>query len=175
MDPKNSKLKAEFTKAYDEYADAIFRHCYFRISDRERARDLMQETFVKTWGYILQKGKGIDNLRAFLYKTANNLIIDEYRKAKGNRSLESMQEDGFQVGVKEMITGRVSNKLQAERILEIVKKIDKKYRDAVIMRYMDGLSPKEIAEITGQTQNNISVRITRGVKQLRKILKDETG
>ncbi len=172
MDP-NKKLKAEFTKAYDEYADAIFRHCYFRISDRERARDLMQETFIKTWDYILKNDERIDNLRAFLYRTANNLVIDEYRKAKGNQSLETLQEAGFQVGVAEAVTGRVGAKLEAEQILEVIEQIDSKYREAVIMRYMDGLTPKEIAEITGETQNNISVRINRGLKQLRQILKDE--
>ena len=39
----------EFMKVYDAHVDAIFRHCYFRVFDRERARDLVQETFLKTW------------------------------------------------------------------------------------------------------------------------------
>ncbi|MDP3953780.1 MAG: RNA polymerase sigma factor [bacterium] len=172
MDPKDT-LKVEFTRAYDEYADAIFRHCYFRISDRERAKDLMQETFIKTWDYILKHDERIDNLRAFLYKTAHNLVVDEYRKAKGNASLETMQEDGFQPGVTETITDSVGAKLESEYVLKVVEKIDGKYREAVIMRYMDGLTPKEIAKITGETQNNISVRINRGLKQLREILEND--
>ncbi|MEX2054153.1 MAG: RNA polymerase sigma factor [Candidatus Colwellbacteria bacterium] len=171
MDTKN-RLQVEFTKAYDEYADAIFRHCYFRISDRERAKDLMQETFIKAWSYVLKRDEPIDNIRAFLYKIASNLIIDEYRRTRKTSSLETLQEDGFQIGIAEVITDNIGNKLESEYVLRVIKRIDGKYREAVIMRYMDGLSPKEISEITGETQNNISVRISRGVKQLKEILKE---
>ena len=78
---KNTEIMEAFTKAYDELSDAIFRHCWFRIGDRERAKDLMQETFTKSWQYI-SRGEKVDNLKAFLYRVANNLIIDEYRKKK---------------------------------------------------------------------------------------------
>jgi RNA polymerase sigma-70 factor (ECF subfamily) len=67
----NKQLQKEFEKAYDLYADAIFRHCYLRVSDRELAKDLMQETFMKTWEY-LASGKDIDDVRPFLYRTALN-------------------------------------------------------------------------------------------------------
>ena len=48
-----SSKEEEFLRAYEEFADAIFRHCYFRISDREVAKDLTQETFTRTWKYIV--------------------------------------------------------------------------------------------------------------------------
>ena len=65
---------ADFADAYDAYADAIFRHCAFRCFNRERARELMQETFIKAWDFLVS-GKDIDNVQAFLYKTANNLRL----------------------------------------------------------------------------------------------------
>jgi len=70
------KKEKQFIDAYDKYSEAIFRHCYYRVFDRERAKDFVQETFCKTWKYIVD-GNDIENIRAFLYKTANNLIIDE--------------------------------------------------------------------------------------------------
>lgn len=39
--------EGEFMKAHDAYADALFRHCYFRLYDRERAKDLVQDAFMK--------------------------------------------------------------------------------------------------------------------------------
>jgi DNA-directed RNA polymerase specialized sigma24 family protein len=42
-------MEEQFLQAYEEYADAIFRHCAMRISDRERGKELMQETFLKAW------------------------------------------------------------------------------------------------------------------------------
>ncbi len=86
-------LEDIFIKAYDDHSDAIFRHCYFRVFERERAKELTQEVFIKTWEY-LRNGQEVKNLRAFLYRVANNLVIDESRKKKAN-SLEAMQEQGF--------------------------------------------------------------------------------
>jgi len=81
------KDKNDFTSAYEEFADAIFRHCYFRVSDREKAKDIMQEVFVRTWNYVVE-GNEINELKSFLYRTAHNLIIDEYRARKNDASLE---------------------------------------------------------------------------------------
>lgn len=154
----------KFLKAYDDFADAIFRHCYFRVYDQERARDLMQDTFIKTWEY-LARGNEIENLRAFLYRVANNLIIDNARKKKPV-SLESMQEKGFQPTAKD--TPSAQTRIDAKMTLALLARIDKKYRDIIIMRYIDELSPKEIADITGETQNNVSVRLHRALGMLRK-------
>src|SRR3989338_7875527 len=74
----------EFSAAYESFSDALFRHCYFRLYDREKSKDIVQEAFIKTWEYSL-KGQEIENTRAFLYKVLNNLIIDEIRKKKENK------------------------------------------------------------------------------------------
>src|SRR3989344_9327840 len=93
--------KAEdlFAEAYEQYANEIFRHCYYRAHDRERALELMQETFMRTWEYIAA-GHDIDNVRAFLYRSASNLVINDARRKKLRKeeSLEQMQEEtGFDI------------------------------------------------------------------------------
>lgn len=156
----------QFVKAYDELADAIFRHCWFRIGDRERAKDLMQETFTRSWQYITQ-GTPVNNLKPFLYRVANNLIIDEYRK-KRELSLDSLMADGFEPGFNEI--KNTEQTIDAKLALNVINQLDEKYREAILMRYVDELSPKEIAEITGENENNVSVRIHRGLKQLKELL-----
>jgi len=155
------------TAAYDEYSDAIFRHCYFRVFNRERGKELMQETFMRVWEYILA-GQEIRNMRAFLYRIANNLIVDEARKKK-EASLDMLQEDGWDPpGADEV--GKMQNNLEEQRVLQTLKKIDKAYSETFIMRHIDGLSPAEIAEIIGESTNTVSVRLHRAVKQLRVLL-----
>lgn len=155
------------TAAYDQYADAIFRHCYFRVFSRERGKELMQEAFLRTWQYMAD-GKQIDNMRAFLYRIANNLIIDESRK-KREASLEALQEAGFDPSGED---GNVtaSAKLEEQRILETLSKLDAPYRDVFVMRHIDGLKPAEIATMLGESSNAISVRLHRATEQLRKYL-----
>lgn len=162
----NAALEAEFLKAYDDYADAIFRHCYFRVFDRERGKDLMQETFMRAWEY-LAKGEKVLNMRAFLYRIANNLIIDESRKKK-ETSLDKLQEEGFDPGIDE--TATMHNRIEHSRVVGTLKNLDGNYRDILVMRYMNDLSPSEIAQVTGESANTVSVRIYRGLKQLRAML-----
>jgi len=161
-----SSLEQEFLDAYDQYADAIFRHCYYRVFDRERGKDLMQEVFMRAWEY-LGKGEKVLNMRAFLYRIANNLIVDESRK-KREASLDKLQEEGFDPGIDD--TDRLNNRIEHSRVIKTMRNLDDNYRDILVMRYMNDLSPSEIAEVTGESANTVSVRIYRGLKQLRSML-----
>lgn len=158
----SSEADVKLPEAYDEFHDAIFRHCYFHTFDRELAKDVLQEAFVKTWEY-LAAGNDIDNVRAFLYRVATNLIINGVRKKK-ETSLDALQEEGFDPGADDDMHKR--DFVQEERVMCMLKKIEEPYRTAVTMRYIEGLSPAEIADVTGETPNVISVRIHRGLKQL---------
>jgi PHP family Zn ribbon phosphoesterase len=64
-----------------------------QVFERDIAHDLTQETFLKTWKQI-SDGTKIDNIKAWLYRVAQNLVIDYVRKKKDS-SLEELQADGF--------------------------------------------------------------------------------
>ncbi len=159
-------LEKQFLKAYDEFADPIFRHCYFRVFSREKAKDLMQETFTKTWEY-LNSGPQVSNLRAFLYRVANNLIIDYARKKK-EASLDMMVDEGFDPG--RDTRAQLMNFMEGGEAIKLLEKINPKHRQVIQMRYIDDLDPKEIAAVLGETENNVSVRLHRGLKELRELL-----
>ncbi|MBX9765248.1 RNA polymerase sigma factor, partial [Patescibacteria group bacterium] len=81
----------EFLAAYNTHSDALFRHAFFRLSDRERALDLTQDTFIKAWDYV-RGGGDVRSPKSFLFRILNNLIIDEYRRSK-SESLDKKLED----------------------------------------------------------------------------------
>ncbi len=161
---QSSARKLEFKEAYDAYAEAIVRHCQYRVFDRERARDLAQETFTRTWMYMLRGGE-IRNMRAFLYRIANNLIIDESRKQRES-SLNHLQEQGFDPG-QDDDADRTRARIDSKPVLKALSKIDNRYRSILVMRYVHGLPPRDIALRTGESSNTVSVRIYRGLHQLR--------
>lgn len=163
----NPKKEKQFTEAYEKYSEAIFRYCYWRIFDREKAKDFMQEAFSRTWKYIAN-GNEIENIRAFLYRTSKNIIIDDSRKKK-HLSLNEIMEKGFtpKVDTRE----KTQNYFAHKEVVELINSLDEKYKDLIIMKYVDGLSTKEISAVTGETENNVYVRIHRGIEQVKNILK----
>src|SRR3954465_13426122 len=151
----SKKRTDEFIALYDEMADQLFRHCFFKVSNRELALDLVQETFARTWEYIAS-GKEVSNIKGFLFKVANNLIIDEYRKKKVV-SLETLQEQsGFDAPTQDH--KKTIFNVEVDTVLTHIKKLDDKYREVILMRYVNDYSPKEIAQILGESENAVSVR-----------------
>jgi RNA polymerase sigma factor (sigma-70 family) len=159
------KCEEEFLAAHDEYADALFRHCLLRVRDREVAKDIVQETFSRTWLYM-SEGKKVDYVRAFLYRVANNLIVDGSRRKKSSSLDSMMEEDGFEVR-DESIRAPIDTPALQEA-LKLLSELDESYRVVITMRYMDGLTPKEIAKALGVSENVVSVRIHRGIERLSK-------
>ena len=155
-------MKDIFLKAYDEHADALFRHCLFKINDKELAKDIVQETFTKTWLYIVKKNK-IENIKGFLYKTLNNLIVDEYRKKK-ILSLDELDDKGFDPRADDLLLGE---EVDGKIAMGLLKYLSDQYREVIFLRFVNGLEIHEIADITGESENNVSVRIHRGLKKLK--------
>lgn len=161
------ELEATFLASYDEHAGALFRHTLLRVRDREVAKDIVQETFSRTWLY-LSGGKRIDYMRAFLYRVANNLIVDGARKKKSS-SLDAMMEDDGYEPVDESIRD-FAEKPQAREAMQMLGGLDEIYRTAITMRYVEELSPREIAAKLGVSENVVSVRIHRGIERLSKMM-----
>lgn len=164
MDPKATE--AAFLDLYDRFADVLFRHTYFRVSDREIARDITQESFARMWEYLLE-GKQVDNPKAFLFRIAGNLVIDHYRRKKSS-SLEMLQEEGFDPTGDDANT--LTDEAAAKEALARLSGLAERDRNALLMRYAENLSVSEIAEVTGESPNAISVRLHRAIKRLRDLL-----
>lgn len=163
--------KTNFIRAFDEYSDAIFRYCLLRTGDRELSKDLVQSAFTKTWDY-LYKGKEVDNMKNFIYKVASNLVIDYYRTKKA-QSLEALMEDentNFEPMATENIS--IEEKADLSSIFRLIREIPKEYREVVELRYVEGMSFKDIAKITKESENAARVRVHRALEKLKKIFND---
>lgn len=161
MDSKATETA--FLDLYNRFADPLFRHAYFRVSDRDTARDITQESFMRMWEYLVA-GNEVDNPKAFVFRVAGNLIIDHYRRKKSS-SLDDLQDAGFDPegdGVEE-----ITDVAEGKRVLKQLAHLPEKDRDVLLLRYVEELSVSEIASITGESANAISVRIHRATKKLR--------
>jgi RNA polymerase sigma-70 factor (ECF subfamily) len=162
--------ETRFLAAFEEYSDALFRHASMRISDREKSIDVVHDTFTKVWTYV-RNGHEVDNYRPFLYKVLNNLIIDEYRKQK-EASLDALfEKEGIDEGtfpeLSENKVEALAATIDGKQAFELISLLPDVYREVLIMRFVDGLGPREISELIEETENVVSVRIHRGLKMLR--------
>jgi len=166
----NDDIKQKFEMIYEKESDAIFRFCLFKISDKEQALDITQETFLRLWKNLLEKND-ILNSRAFLFTVARNLVIDWYRKKK-SVSFEDMStdEEGGYDPSDEMTTEHLFIKADGRYLLEKIMQLNFANRQPVYLRYVEDLSPPEIGEILGISANAASVRINRGIEELRKMV-----
>ena len=171
----------EFGDIFERHSDELFRHAFLRLSDRERALDLTQETFFKAWNHISKKdAEEIRQWRSFLYRILNNLIIDEYRKHK-TQSLDAMlANEETSVMMEGELLRDETNELEAAivrfdgaKAMAALEELGEQHKAVLILRYVDGLSPREIAESLGQSENTVSVRIHRGIKKLQQILGEQ--
>jgi RNA polymerase sigma-70 factor (ECF subfamily) len=154
-----------FLAAYDEHADAIFRYCIAHVGDRERAKDLTQETFVRVWKY-LAKGARIEKIRPFLYRTASNAIIDQSRKQQ-SVSLDELTEQGFDATD---TATPIAVLAEAGRAQHLMQQLDPRHRDILVMRYVNELQLYEIADVLGESENVTSVRIHRALNKLKELM-----
>lgn len=155
-------LTARFIDAYDQYADELYRFCLFKVSDAERAQDLVQDVFTRYW-QTLRKDQDIAHPRALLFTIARNRVTDWYRKKKED-SLDALQDEGREFAGQ---TGTdVERTAQYAEILEAINDLDEPSREAVLLRYTEGWSPSEIAELRDESANAVSVRLNRAIKKL---------
>jgi RNA polymerase sigma-70 factor (ECF subfamily) len=171
MKANKEKMEKEFMAAYEQYSDDIFRYCFFQTSNREVALDISQDSFTKTWQY-LSKGNEVENIRAFLYKVARNLIID-WRRKKKSSSLDALLDEGFDYESDTDEMERQETSFEADLAKEAMEGMKESYKEALTLRYMDGMSVKDIAAKLGATENTISVRIHRGLQKLNVTLKEQ--
>ncbi len=156
--------KEEFLKAYDEYADMLFRFAFVKTSDREISKDMVQDTFVKTFEY-LQKGEEVNNLKSFLYQVLRNIVIDYYRKKK-SFSLDEQMENGFDI-FETNKESKIFENAEEKEAIRMLNSLEDVYKETLVLRFVQDMSVNEIGELLGVSPNVVSVRISRGLEKLK--------
>lgn len=148
---------------YDAYSERIFRYVSFRISDREMAHDIVQEVFLKTWEYIVDKNP-IDSLQSFLYRVAYHKVVDYYR-AKNRQTvlIEDQHEEPQTAATAD------ASQLEMHFLLKLIRSMKPEYQDVLILRYVEALSPAEIAVVLEKDVNNVRVTLHRALHALKQL------
>ena len=157
-----------YGEIYDLYVTPIYRFIYFKVATQQDAEDLTSEVFLKIWVYITDTDHKIDNLRALLYRTARNLVIDSYRKkakrdlVQGTEVLNTIADEKQQSLLVNIEIG-----IEMKNIEKILRKMKDEYREVLILRYIEELSISEIAKVLEKTKGSVRVVLHRALKVAR--------
>ncbi len=155
-----------FGLLYDRYQPQIYRFIYLKVSHREEAEDLTHQVFLHAWKSIEAYSFQGFPFSSWLYRIARNQVIDHYRTRKSHLDIEDVAEIKFV----EFSTTYLDKNLDMERVREAITKLPHDHQDIVILRFVEDMSPQEIATITGKTPIAVRLLQHRAIKNLKKIL-----
>lgn len=161
---RKGKLEKKFSKLYDKHIDKIYRFIYLKVDSVETAQDLTSQVFTKGWK-VFQLGQDIQNPSAYLFQLARTTIADHYRKTSHYQivSLETVSIKDEAPAIEEA----QQMKADLEKAKGALKKLEENYQNVLIMRYLDDLPIKTIAEVLQKPESTIRVMTHRGLKMLR--------
>lgn len=160
-----------FAALYDLYIKQIYQFIFFKVKRKEDAEDLTANAFLKAWRHFSEGHQVVRNFRAFIYTLARNLVIDFYRQ-QGRQ--ESLFFEGEEEGVK--IVGQDVFSEQAfsddkRALLKALDSLKTDYKEILVLRFIEGLSFKEIAQIINKSQVGSRVLAHRAMKALKEEIK----
>ena len=162
-----------FEQLYREHVDALIKFAFFRLTDKDRATDVVQDVFVNYFGHLKkvrdsesEHPQGL-NHRAFLFRSVRNAIIDHYRSKK-NHSLDALLDEGFEIDYDDEAFEAVEVGLDHKHLLGKIKELKPKQQELLYMRYIEDMSVSDIAQALGERENTISVQIHRIIETLKK-------
>ena len=175
-------LRKQFSVIYEQYINKIYRFVFLKVGTEAVAQDIASEVFVRAWDRFKagkkQKGaeqaSGIENIQAFLYRIARNLVVDYYRQNTRFKtvSVEEIWKPDSRIDLNK--DAEVDSEMNQLRFA--LSKINETYADVVVWRYLDQFSISEIAKILNKSEGAIRVLLFRGLKDLRdQMEKQEKG
>jgi len=152
-----------FGDLYERHVSTIYRYIAYRVNDSHDARDMANEVFLKAWealpGYRVRKTPFL----GWLYRIAHNLVIDHYRSA---HELEPLDDRDIWDDDRPVPEWQVIQQSEVERLARAIRQLPPDQQHAVILRYVEGLSSGEVANILGRSAGSVRVMLHRALKSL---------
>ena len=162
-------IKAQLNEWYHEYSNDLFHYIFFMVGEREQAKDILQDTFIRA--YQKHDSFNGEHVKSWLFRIARNLTIDYFRRKKPISYFLD-----FIPAVKSTDHGpeQIALLNETERLLYLaLSRLKRDYRDVIILRKIKEFSIAESAEILDWSENRVKVNLFRGMKELKKELEKE--
>ena len=167
--------RGEFAKAYRRYAQPIYRFMYWQTRDPVLSEDLTSAVFERSWRARASFNGG--SRQAWLYRIARNLLTDHWRKKKelllddipGLADQLTAQPMGYEAHSYDF-----DNEQRVRQLGTALDRLPSNLKAVVVLRFIEELSAREVAEILETTEGNVRVLQLRALRKMRGWMEDES-
>ncbi len=163
----------------------IYSLCYRFTGSAHDAEDLTQDVFVKVYGNLTSFDLARGSFQTWITTLARNLLVDHFRRTKQQRVTDSMDagwDESEELPMADRLAAsgptqhdRAAQKEIARMVQEALTKISPELREAVILRDLQDLDYKEIAQVLRIPEGTVKSRISRGRAELARLLERNKG
>lgn len=153
---------------FDRYSPALYNYAFRLCNDARMADYIVGDVFAKLLEQFSAGNGPSSNLRSYLYETTYHLIVDDARHMHRMAPLEvvdSISDDGYSS------SSNFENQVLIKTIMQAIREeLTEDQRHVIILRFLEGFSLRETANIVGKQVNYVKVIQNRGIAALRKLL-----
>ncbi len=190
MDPAHERSLVErvasdpaaFGELYDYYLPRIYAYLVRRVEERTVAEDLTATTFERALSALRSGSFRNDSFGGWLYRVAGNALVDHIRRGRRYVPLGIRAADGAwdadgdaSAAVDESAMAAFSAALERDSLASALRSLPEHHRAVVVLRYVDGLEPAEVAEALGCSRPTAAVRLHRALRALRDVMTRESS
>ena len=162
---KDRKATADFV---GRCSDWVYSFVRYRLTPRtEMVEDLTQETLLAAW-QSLPNFRGDGNLRSWVLGIARHKVEEYYRRSIREAESPDDEDSALELTVIPMIEQQLDSAVQQERVQATLALLPEAYGLALLWRYRDGKSAREMAELTGKTEKAIERLLARARENFRR-------
>jgi RNA polymerase sigma-70 factor (ECF subfamily) len=155
-----------FAALYEQFMLKIYRYISFRIRDENMSQDLTSVVFEKALTKFSSFNPQKASFSTWIFTIARNTVIDHYRVRK--------QDEYLDPDTRIFKTTQYSNPEDeaiktenTQRLRIFISKLNKREQEAIILKYSNGMSNREIAEVLHLTETNVGSILCRTIRKLR--------
>ena len=163
-----------FVYLIEKYEKPLFRYVR-RISSfpSEDIEDLLQEVFIKVYKNLNGFDKSL-KFSSWIYRIAHNEVISQYRKVKVRpQTFEGELNDEILDNIKSdfSLEDILEKKLTKDLVKELLAQMDSKYREVLVLRYLEEMDYSEISDILKKPKGTVATLLNRAKKEMLEIYK----
>ena len=158
-----------FGVLYTQHLDAIYRYVFFRVADVHLAEDLTEEVFVRAWAALPKYEPQGHRFTSWLYRIAGNIVVDYYRV----QSSRSIVDDPATEDLPDPQSPPEDQVVDQQDLASLARAVQKRGDDeqhVIILRFVEGLSHREVAEVIGKSEGASRVIQHRALEALARLM-----